>query len=337
MNKTLPEGYRITRMLPEHEQGVVDVMNCFYQWMNGDFFTTLESMQAEWADPIFNREEDIQVVLGPDNKVVAYVDMYDFSSLHVCIFSWPAIHPEQMGMGIEDALLEWAVNRSRQRVPLAPEEARIVMQVGANADNQMLYDLYTRHGFQPVRYSYRMRIDFEGPLPTPTAPEGIVIRPMQVGKEEREVIFANYDSFRDHWGTVDEPFDSYLQQWMHHMETDPNYDPAFYFVALDGKEVAGVALCYPQTDDAPEMGWVESLGVRRAWRKRGLGLALLQHAFYALQQCGRNSVGLGVDVQSLTGALRLYEKAGMRVWRKNCTYEYELRPGKDLMKQKLEE
>jgi len=41
-------------------------------------------------------------------------------------------------------------------------------------------------------------------------------------------------------------------------------------------------------------------------------------------------VGLGVDAQSLTGATRLYEKAGIRVERQYDVYEKELRPGKDL-------
>jgi hypothetical protein len=38
-------------------------------------------------------------------------------------------------------------------------------------------------------------------------------------------------------------------------------------------------------------------------------------------------VGLGVDSENLTGATRLYEKAGMHVERQNDTYEIELRPG----------
>jgi hypothetical protein len=65
-------------------------------------------------------------------------------------------------------------------------------------------------------------------------------------------------------------------------------------------------------------------------RKKGLGLALLQTSFTVFQQHGKLRAGLGVDTESLIGALSLYEKAGMRVWRRNCTYEYELRAGEDL-------
>lgn len=332
----LPDGYRLSNLLPEHEQGAVDVFNAFWLWMNGGSFTTLEEMQGEWADPILDREQDIRVVVSPKGQVVGYMDVVDFTALHVRMFSWLAILPEEMGQGIEDVLVDWAVQRGIQRLPQASEGARVVLHMGANADNQDLYQLYTRHGFQPVRYSYRMRIDMNGAAPTPAVPAGITIRPMLVGKEEREAIYTTYDAFRDHWGFVEEPFEKYCENWMHHLKTDPNYDPAYYFVAMDGSEMAGVSLCYPKFEEVPEMGWVGTLAVRRPWRKRGLGLALLQHSFSAFHELGKASVGLGVDAQNLTGALRLYEKAGMRVWRKNCTYEFELRPGKDLMKQNLE-
>ena len=51
-------------------------------------------------------------------------------------------------------------------------------------------------------------------------------------------------------------------------------------------------------------------------RHAGLGTALLTHAFAEFQRRGRKRAGLGVDAESTTGAVRLYERAGMRVlWR----------------------
>ena len=48
-------------------------------------------------------------------------------------------------------------------------------------------------------------------------------------------------------------------------------------------------------------------------------------------------VGLGVDGASLTGATRLYEKAGMHIFRQFDAYEKDLRPGEDLSTQALSE
>ena len=77
-------------------------------------------------------------------------------------------------------------------------------------------------------------------------------------------------------------------------------------------EIAGVALCDSKRNG--EWGWVDTLGVRPAWRRRGIGEALapkrLPHVLRARRAA---TVALQVDAQSPTGATRLYERAGMRV------------------------
>ncbi|HEV2582694.1 MAG TPA: GNAT family N-acetyltransferase, partial [Ktedonobacteraceae bacterium] len=82
-------------------------------------------------------------------------------------------------------------------------------------------------------------------------------------------------------------------------------------------------------------GWVNTLAVLRPWRKQGLGMALLLHSFREFYQRGKRKVGLGVDSQNLTGATRLYQRAGMHVAREHITYEKELRAGIELSTQIL--
>jgi ribosomal protein S18 acetylase RimI-like enzyme len=73
------------------------------------------------------------------------------------------------------------------------------------------------------------------------------------------------------------------------------------------------------------MGFVNTLGVRAPWRRRGLGLALLHAAFGRFWEQGEHRVALGVDAENPTEAKRLYERAGMRaVWRADV-YEKVLR------------
>jgi ribosomal protein S18 acetylase RimI-like enzyme len=111
------------------------------------------------------------------------------------------------------------------------------------------------------------------------------------------------------------------------------------FLAMDGLsgEIAGINLCRPHSFDDPEMGWVGTLGVLRPWRKRGIGLALLRHSFNEFFRRGYRKVGLGVDAQNLTGALRLYENAGMHVRQAFDQYEKELRAGTEISVQSLQE
>ena len=56
--------------------------------------------------------------------------------------------------------------------------------------------------------------------------------------------------------------------------------------------------------------------MRKPWRRRGLGETLLRAAFRELYLRGRRRVGLGVDAENVTGALRLYERVGMHVMRR---------------------
>ena len=65
--------------------------------------------------------------------------------------------------------------------------------------------------------------------------------------------------------------------------------------------------------------------MRRAFRGRGLGEALLRQAFRELSARGRTGCDLHVDSDSVTGATRLYERVGMRAHPRFATWEKELR------------
>jgi mycothiol synthase len=124
--------------------------------------------------------------------------------------------------------------------------------------------------------------------------------------------------------------------WVHWIDHDPEHDPSLWFLALDGKEIAGVSLCRSRIAEDPAVAYVNALGVRRPWRRHGIALALLYQSFGELYRRGRWAVALDVDAQSLTGATRLYEKAGMHVQRQAVTYEKELRPGAELRTHSVE-
>ncbi len=143
-------------------------------------------------------------------------------------------------------------------------------------------------------------------------------------------------SDRDHWGYVERDFDHELESWAHWIDNDPHHDPSLWFLVTNGEEIVGICLCRGVRPGEPDMGYVGSLVVQRAWRHRGVGLAMLHHAFGEFYRRGKPRVSLDVDAESLTGATRLYEKAGMHVQRRSIEYELVLRQGKDLSTQQLE-
>ena len=97
-------------------------------------------------------------------------------------------------------------------------------------------------------------------------------------------------------------------------------DPTLWFIAESDGTIAGVSLC-KMRDDA---GHVQTLGVRRAFRRNGLGLALLRHSFSEFYRRGVRIVRLDVDSENLTGATKLYQRAGMREVRRFALYRKEL-------------
>jgi mycothiol synthase len=244
------------------------------------------------------------------------------------------VHPQHQGRGIASALLRWAEDHTRQAIWRAPDGARVVLLNWVSSLDAAGNDVILRSGFNLIRHSYRMRIDFAEAPPAPVWPDGITLRPFDPDRDLEAVAWADREAFRDHWGFSERPFEQEVQMFRHWL-TEPRFDASLWFVAMHGDEVAGISLCDSATDEDPDQGWVGSLGVLRPYRKQGLGLALLRHSFGELYRRGRQAVGLGVDAFNLTGALRLYERAGMRVYRQNNTYEKELRPGVELSTQMI--
>lgn len=175
---------------------------------------------------------------------------------------------------------------------------------------------YDAAGWRPIRHSFQMRIELDGELPEPVWPDGF--EPRNVGEgEEARVYEAHMDSFADHWNFHRQGFDD----WSRYHTDSQRFDPSLWWLVEDGDELAGISLNSWHFSGDPEFGWVHVLGVRPQWRKRGLGTALLQHSFHDFKQRGATRVGLGVDGENTTGAVGLYERAGMRQVRRNETYE----------------
>ncbi|WP_304359436.1 GNAT family N-acetyltransferase [Collimonas fungivorans] len=96
-----------------------------------------------------------------------------------------------------------------------------------------------------------------------------------------------------------------LESWWAALRGNPEFDPALLFIAMDGEEqIAGIAQCWTSA-------YIKDLAVASEWRRRGLGEALLLHAFECFRQRGAPHVELKVEIDNPSGALRLYQRMGM--------------------------
>jgi mycothiol synthase len=196
---------------------------------------------------------------------------------------------------------------------------RAVLRGYVQGDEPVLRDLYEAAGWQPIRYSFQMRIDLADDLPEAVWPEGLTPRNFRPGEEER-VYEAHMDAFADHWDFRRQP----MEDWRSYTVDHHGFDPSLWWLVEDDGELAGLSLNAWHFSGDSQFGWIGVLGVRPQWRKRGLGTALLRHSFRDFRRRGATRVGLGVDAENTTGAVRLYERAGMRAVRRNDTYEKTL-------------
>lgn len=131
------------------------------------------------------------------------------------------------------------------------------------------------HENHPLRMGHVAR-PYRRTPPVPVWPEGISIRNIRHPEDTEAAYRADDEAFEDHWGYVETPFEEGFKRWKHYVFEIRKPDPSLWFLAMDGDEIAGMVSCRMEADDDPDKGWVSVLGVRRPWRRRGLGLALLR-------------------------------------------------------------
>jgi mycothiol synthase len=259
------------------------------------------------------------IVTAPDGRVAAYTDVINRSFVTVSVYGY--VHPDLRGIGLGGHLLGWGERWTRNHMPQAPENARVVVQHYVNSANEGARRLLEDSGYAAARGIYVMETLLDEAPPLSHWPADISVRTFVPDHDERAVFEAVEDAFLDMWGRLRGTFERFVR-----MTQTNSFDPTLWFLAMDGEEIAGVTLCKSLAGE----GWVDVVGVCRPWRKRGLGLALLRHAFTEYHRRGVPSVGLSVDAESITGAPRLYERAGMRVRESYIIHLKVLRQGIDL-------
>lgn len=287
-----------------------------------------EDLKRFWDSPDFKLETDAWVVQTSEGRIVGYQEFYSRHA-HASLNGDGYVHPEHHGQGIGTAMLRALEARAREEMKLAKPDLRVFLRNGMPTGDAAARELHEVEGYHPVRFTWHMEIKLEEAPRPPAWPDGIELRPFVREEHDHMVFEAHEEAFSDHWGHAPGTF----EVWQHRISGREGLDPSLWFIAWDGAEIAGYALCRYRMG----IGWVDTLGVRRAWRKRGLGEALLLHSFGEFYKRGTNAIGLGVDAENPTGATRLYEKAGMHVAAEYVVYEKELRLGREPEEQEEEE
>jgi ribosomal protein S18 acetylase RimI-like enzyme len=236
------------------------------------------------------------------------------------------VHPDRTGRGVGARLLDLAERRAHEVAAADPPVGPATLETAHLVGDPRAPALLAGTGFERVRTFFRMVIDLDDVPVTPVPPEGLELRTLDVERDGRRVHAAVDEAFVDEWSYRPRPFD----EWAKDVFGWRGFDADLVPVVWAGDEIAAVSLNYWKR--LGDWGWVGTLAVRPAWRRRGLGLALLHEGFRRFHERGERTVALGVDSENPTGATRLYERAGMRVlwradvWRKELTVAIEVAP-----------
>ena len=309
---------------------VVPMLNRSSQAMFGASEFELARYHAKWRAPDLDLERDTRLVLTEEEQPVGLVEVWSMSNPAVHLNVQGRVDPGWEGRGIGWAMLTWAHRRASASAEQVPSGLRVSLRCTVPAGYKPAVRLMTSFGLSPVRSSWDMVRELDSDLAKPVWPQGITLREFRFPGDARRVSAADQAIFQDHWGFIPEEDESGYYRWRHYFFEHRHFDPSLWFLAMDADRIAGLALCRPRAALDPGMGWISVLGVMPEWRRRGLGLALLQHAFCVFRSRGLGRVGLGVDSQNLTGATHLYRKAGMRIAQEKTLYELEIRDGHEL-------
>lgn len=284
--------------------------------------TTLEEIDREFDDPHLVPELDYRGVRSGGRLVAAGAVMHSPSGVRLeKTFIRGAVDPEFRGIGIGRRLLAWQIERSTDLLRLCdPALPRYIRAYEWDFMDDA-HHLYRRFGLRPVRWFEEMLRPLD-PLPPIAPPENVSLVPWE-SVDRYELLDLANEAFADHWGSTPRV----ASTWDYELESDV-VRPDLSFVAVaDGRPVGYSLNAHYAGDEevtGRRDGWIESLGVARQWRRRGVARALIARSLEAFAEAGFTHAMLGVDSDNPSGAAGLYTRLGFRTEYRTVASEREV-------------
>lgn len=296
---------------------------------------TMEERQRDFEDPRSDYRRDAILAFAEDGELASLGWVFTMEAPNEWVsFLWGEVHPQHRGRGLGKATLRWMEARAQQVLLEKPADVPRVMRTGVPDWDENRIKLHEQEGFEAVRAFYRMYRDLSTPVDGPVMPPGVRLEIWHYKYNEFALEALN-ESFQDHWGFT--PMTGEIWDLWH--TGHPDFRPDLTYLAIvedpkpDENPVAGLSINKVRRKDdgapAENTGVVAELGVRRDWRRKGIGAALLNASLRAFKEAGLDSARLSVDTENLTGALRIYERVGFHVEKRFLTYMKKINESED--------
>jgi mycothiol synthase len=304
--------------------GIAAVMTASLADHNGERYAA-DAVANAFAHPANSDPLQDTLIVEVDGALIGYANtQWRIEDGGAACWHWIYLYlePRWRGMGLEPAVQSHLERRARLVAAAAgPAGARHLLTSMVPETWHALADALLALGYAPARYFCEMQRSLQSDLPELSLPAGLEIRE-PLPEHYRGIWDAEVESNHDNWLSA-VPDEEEYRAWA---ET-PDLDSSLWRVAWDGDQVAGASINVAQkSEDGTREVWGEtdSLFVRRPWRRRGLGRALLVASMHLFKARGMITAGLGVDTENPSGALRLYEDLGYRPYRRVVLYQKPL-------------
>lgn len=243
---------------------------------------------ADWQRPSYDVSAATVGVFDGD-RLVAYAEFMGHDRGDA------SVHPDYRGRGIGTALAGWMQQRAR-----AGGATKVGMPVPVGSDGDRLLEAL---GYEVRWNSWVLTLPEGTTIPDRELPEGYTLR--EAGPDDYEACWTVLEDAFLEWSVRDrEPFEDFVARTLER----PGFQPWNLRLVTDGDgEVVGVTIVLLYDTEA----YVDRIATRKDQRGKGLAQAMLVDAFAVAREHGATTSGLNTD--SRTGALGLYERVGMKV------------------------
>ena len=310
----------IRNFRPDDLPALVELINAADRVDDAGNATTLARLSHRLAEPRIKPTENL-FVAEADGRLVGYVlvlQQLEATILRLVLIG--IVHPQWRRQGAGTALMRRAEERARSFQSDKPRFLDVFARGRIAGADELARSL----GMQPVRYSFYMQCPDLSSLPEPAFPAGITLRTMDPLRDAEPLLAAYNDGFSDHWCYVPATGEQ-MQHWLH----SPEFCADNVLLAVtEQDDIAGICIVlFPQME--PEMlksnpPHIDDLAVPHAYRRRGIGRALLLAGMRRIRGQGFQAAALGVDAENPNQAMRLYESVGFVIVSRTTEYRREL-------------
>ena len=298
----LPAGHTVRPMRQEDAAVIAERSGAYTSALLGFPKHSPEDVANYLRDPGIDPATDGWMVAGPDGE---------FAGSATAVAITGGTHVNVDILSEDPAVLDWLLHQVERRATEVGSRTghEVVVRVGVIRQDERLAAAVATHGFAISTSTHRMRITFDGPVPPPAVPDGVVVRRGAPDEASRRAAHAVLmEAFATQPGTQPRPF----EEWAASRESRSTFDWSQVTIAEVDGQAAGMTECNDNFVSTDDCGYVGRLGVVPSARGRGLAKFLLRNAFAVDSAAGRRGTLLHVDAGNPTPAVALYTGAGMR-------------------------